>query len=120
MEYANCNDLRKCYARKNGKCTILTVAYPKERCPFAKAKQADELSYYAQELRAKRQKAIAENKITVEEWEIISNEIEALITLHRAKRENMAQNGERAEKLTKTIRALAKLNNRILKENADD
>lgn len=31
-----CRDERTCFARKNGKCTLLSDSYPPGRCPFCK------------------------------------------------------------------------------------
>ena len=31
-----CNDKRKCFANKDGKCTLLTSSYKTGTCPFAK------------------------------------------------------------------------------------
>ena len=48
-----CRDWRKCFARKEGKCTILIQTYNAGECPFAKVRRSDKLSYYARQLRDK-------------------------------------------------------------------
>lgn len=50
----HCEDLRPCFARKDKHCTILLTTYAQGECPFAKRKQSDKLSYYAQLLREQR------------------------------------------------------------------
>lgn len=37
VKIKSCNDTRKCFAKKNGYCTILEKTYQKDgMCPFAK------------------------------------------------------------------------------------
>lgn len=117
MEYANCNDLRKCFARKDGRCTILTVPYAENRCPFAKSKQDDKLSYFAQKLRAEQQKTKAEEKISREDLKIVSDEIEALIVLHNATIQYSDCSDEQRRRLKKTVCALGKIQ-KILNKGA--
>lgn len=34
-----CNENRTCFAKEDGKCTILLKNYPKGKCPFRKSKR---------------------------------------------------------------------------------
>lgn len=34
-----CNDTRSCFARMDGKCTILTDVYSNLKCPFCKTEE---------------------------------------------------------------------------------
>lgn len=36
MSKSFCNDSRKCFAKVNGECTILTSTYKDNNCPFCK------------------------------------------------------------------------------------
>lgn len=53
---AYCDDKRPCFAKKHRRCTILNQTYEDGQCPFAKARQEDKLSFFAETLRAKRAK----------------------------------------------------------------
>ena len=35
-DFYRCNDRRECFAKSNGKCTLLETVFPDGQCPFCK------------------------------------------------------------------------------------